>query len=180
MSQSLPQTSVLLAGAAGLSPKPSKMAGKEPGGPRPAPAGRSGVVATQEAGVGGGDVSSARWGWGPDLSGEPWMNQPNHSRPNCNMVQTSFSSSSSPLPPFSFLSLAGVWHQGSGCGTPLELVVKLGPSAGPATFTFQILQPRMGSSPSPGWRPRTLPRGQDCIDAGLMAQPPGMSLQQYL
>ena len=54
--------------------------------------------------MGGGDVSSARWGWGPDLSGEPWMNQPDHSRPNCNMVQTSFSSSS---PPPIFLSLLG-------------------------------------------------------------------------
>lgn len=32
--------------------------------------------------MGGGDVSFARWGWGPDLSGEPWMNQPDHSRPN--------------------------------------------------------------------------------------------------
>lgn len=38
---------------------------------------------TQEAGVGGGDVSFARWGRGPDLSEEPWMNQPDHSRPNC-------------------------------------------------------------------------------------------------
>lgn len=38
---------------------------------------------TQETGVGGGDVSSARWGWGPNPSEEPWMNQPNHSRPNC-------------------------------------------------------------------------------------------------
>lgn len=38
---------------------------------------------TQEAGVGGGDVSFARWGWAPDLSEEPWMNQPDHSRPSC-------------------------------------------------------------------------------------------------
>lgn len=65
---------------------------------------------TQEAGVGGGDVSFARWGWGPDLSGAPWMNQPDHSCLNCNMVQTSFSSSSLPSPlhaHFPFLSFLG-------------------------------------------------------------------------
>lgn len=37
----------------------------------------------QAAGVGGGDGSFARWDWGPDLSEEPWMNQPDHSHPNC-------------------------------------------------------------------------------------------------
>lgn len=94
---------------------------------------------TQEAGVGGGDVSFARWGRGPDLSEEPWMNQPDHSRPNCGdgenklflqlPLQRSFS--------FPFSPQCKLWH---GCGTravvkgtPLELVVKLGPSAGTAT-----------------------------------------------
>lgn len=46
---------------------------------------------TQEAGVGGGDVNFARWGWGPNLSEEPWVNQPNHSRPSCGDGENKFS-----------------------------------------------------------------------------------------
>lgn len=75
---------------------------------------------TQEAGVGGGDTSFARWGWGPDLSGEPGMNQPDHSRPIWGDGTHEFSSSSPSNVPFPFLSLpqtqalVGVCLQGSG------------------------------------------------------------------
>lgn len=99
---------------------------------------------TQEAGVGGGYVNFARWGCGPNLSEEPWMNQPTTAASTAVMVKTSSTSSLSSNAHFPFLSppdsgfgrgvAPGQWLR----GTPLELVVKLGPNAGTATLTFKI------------------------------------------
>lgn len=113
------------------------------------------------------------------------MNQPDHSRPN-------YGDGGNKLPPappptlifLSFLSTTLKFWQGCGTtvvfkGTPLELVVKLGPSARIATLTFKVLQPKMGSSPDPGWMPHTLSRGHDWVSSSW-AHPPGIFFQQQL
>lgn len=85
-------------------------------------------------------MSSARWGWGPDLSQEPWMNQPDHSRPICGdgthkFFLQPFKSFSFPFsPPDSGFSRVAVAE-----GASLELAVKQSPNTGPAHFTQDTL-----------------------------------------
>lgn len=124
-------------------------------------------------------MSFARWGWGPDLSGEPWMNQPDHSRPICGEGAHQFFLQL-PLPMLLFLSFlsprlglrSGRGSRAVAEGTALESVVKLRPSAGPANFTFKTPHPEMGSHPGPGRMPRALCRGQDRTGPGPWAHLP--------
>lgn len=120
---------------------------------------------TQEAGVGGGGCELARWGWGSDLSGEPWMNQPDHSHPTAVMVYIGF------LPSvLIFLSLlfpkTWLW-QGCGTrvvtrGTTLDLEVRLDLGAGQLILSFpgrsqvSATPPRNGQQPCPEWNPHIL------------------------
>ena len=114
-------------------------------------------------------MSSARWGWGPDLSREPWMNQPDHSRPICGdgahkFFLQPFKSFSFPFsPPDSGFSRVAV-AEGASLELALSRVLTLDLHTSP-----KIPYPERRSSPGPGSMPHTLSRGQGCIglDPGL-------------